>query len=108
MNIYTKIFVALILFSQASIADDLAKDAAIGGAIGGALGGVIGAEAGGREGAILGSGMGAAVGTAITTKEHSKADRNKSVHYEHGVYSQIGGHPHAYHCPPGQAKKGRC
>lgn len=81
--------------------------AAIGGGVGGAVGAVIGEEIGDREGAIIGAGIGAAVGAAVGTDEQ-KAERPRvaeTVRVE--VRSD---HPpaHGRHCPPGQAKKGRC
>ena len=87
--------------------DTTTRDAAIGGGLGGAAGGEIGAEIGGREGAIIGSAAGAALGTAISTDDsrnrHSGYDRGPNYYPAPG-----GGHPQYRHCPPGQAKKGRC
>jgi hypothetical protein len=86
--------------------DEVTVDAAIGGGIGGAAGGAIGAEIGGRKGAIVGSAAGAAIGAAIATDGPDQA--HPKHHYaRHGYYPK-GGHPHYRHCPPGQAKKGRC
>lgn len=99
-----------VLVSPMALADEVdRKDAAIGGAIGGALGAVVGAEIGDREGAIVGAGVGAAVGTAVATREASKTE-------DAGYSSQdsvriVVDTPHrgiGQHCPPGQAKKGRC
>ena len=76
--------------------------------VGGALGGAVGAEVGGRNGAIIGSGVGAAVGTAIATNDH-QAEQHKTPQAKVEVnYRTEKKHPHKqYHCPPGQAKKGR-
>jgi phage tail tape-measure protein len=81
-------------------------DAAIGGGIGGAAGAAIGNEVGGRDGAIVGGALGAAVGTAVNTDRDSRrAAPPVEPRYEYS--SPRGGHP-SQHCPPGQAKKGRC
>ncbi|MCI0653129.1 MAG: hypothetical protein L0Y39_01435 [Methylococcaceae bacterium] len=86
--------------------DNMTGKAAIGGGVGGAAGGAIGAEIGGREGAIIGSAAGAALGTAVTT---DGSRRPAPSHDYDGYYSAPrGGHPYYRHCPPGQAKKGRC
>jgi len=86
-------------------------DAAVGGGLGGAAGAAIGNEIGGRDGAILGSALGAAAGTAITTdngSDHGKQPPRSATYGSQRMYnSHPVGHPR-YHCPPGQAKKGRC
>jgi hypothetical protein len=95
------------LLAFAVNADNSTLDAAIGGGVGGAAGAAIGNEIGGRDGAIIGGALGAAVGTAVNTDEaprhtHPPAEihyRATPPHYDH---------PHHYHCPPGQRKKGRC
>lgn len=92
----------------ASSADDQKLKAVVGGAAGGAVGAAIGEELGDRNGAIVGAAVGAAVGTAIAT------DGEKSGHDHAGpgvtVETVVVGssHPQGRHCPPGQAKKGRC
>lgn len=96
---------ALLLLSSAVQAGDKVE-AAIGGGVGGAVGAVIGEELGDRQGAIIGAGVGAAVGAAIATDDDSprhEADRDGAV----SVVAVDRGHP-GRHCPPGQAKKGRC
>ncbi|MEJ2454291.1 MAG: hypothetical protein P8103_09075 [Candidatus Thiodiazotropha sp.] len=108
MKRHLLLFAAIALSFQAN-ADDSTLDAAIGGGIGGATGAAIGNEVGGRDGAILGGALGAAVGTAITTDKgdhHAPPPQPEVRYYETGA--PAGGHPHEYHCPPGQRKKGRC
>ena len=101
------IFLSSILTSALAFADNSTLDAAIGGGIGGAAGAAIGNEIGGRDGAIIGGAIGGAVGAAVSTDEHpDQLHAPKIVHVEHAPYR--GGHPHGYHCPPGQRKKGRC
>jgi len=98
---------AIVLFAFEVNADNSTLDAAIGGGIGGAAGAAIGNEIGGREGAIIGGAVGGAVGAAVNTDEHAhQPSAPKKVHYE--VAPPREGHPHGYHCPPGQRKKGRC
>lgn len=97
-------------------ADNSTLDAAIGGAIGGAAGAAIGNELGGRNGAIVGGALGASVGTAVTTdngSRHGTPQRNQhygvqpgNPQYQYNNYRRNG--DPGYHCPPGQAKKGRC
>ena len=82
-------------------------EAAVGGAAGGAAGAVIGDEIGDRKGAIIGAAVGAAVGTAIATDGNS-AGENHDRHGDGYVHIDAGAHRNGYHCPPGQAKKGRC
>jgi hypothetical protein len=68
----------------------------------------LGAEIGGREGAVVGSGIGAAIGTVVATSDHR--DTEKTTAPKSGVtveYRTEKRHP-VHHCPPGQAKKGRC
>lgn len=88
---------AMALFTIEANADST-LDAAIGGGLGGAAGAVIGNEVGGRDGAIIGGAIGGAVGVAVNTDQHSSPKR----------LSVETSRPHGYHCPPGQAKKGRC
>jgi hypothetical protein len=117
------LLLALALIAVEANADSTTLDAAIGGALGGAAGAASGNEVGGRQGAILGGALGAAAGTAVTTDQGSRhvAPHN---HYNaappggayYGApprdprygYSYTGGGNPGYHCPPGQAKKGRC
>ncbi len=102
---FAKIFsVALLACVTGSAWAGDKVEAAVGGAAGGAVGAVVGDEIGDRKGAIIGAAVGAAVGTAIATEGNDKPEH----HDGHG-YGEAGGyHGHGYHCPPGQAKKGRC
>jgi hypothetical protein len=72
-----------------------------------AAGAAIGSLSGNAgKGALIGAGVGAAVGAAIATEGNSsrhEADRDETV----SVVVVDLGHP-GRHCPPGQAKKGRC
>jgi hypothetical protein len=112
MNIKPLILLAAFVAGPAAAGETL--NAAIGGGAGGAVGAAIGNEVGGRQGAIVGSAIGAAVGTAVATDEPKRPAKVYApppeaapahVYHRHPV---SGGHPHYYHCPPGQAKKGRC
>ena len=97
---------ALSLVAVQASADNSTIDAAIGGGIGGAAGAAIGNEVGGRDGAIMGGAVGAAIGTAINTDDgthHRSAPAPEPRNEYSGPAAQPG-----YHCPPGQAKKGRC
>jgi hypothetical protein len=94
---------AALLFSPALYADNKTLDVAIGAGVGAAIGN----EVGGRNGAILGGAVGAAIGSADSgDNRHSTHKADTSIRYE--VEESRGGHPAGYHCPPGQAKKGRC
>ena len=95
----------VFLLAQTSIADEKVE-AAIGGGVGGAVGAVIGQELGDREGAIVGAGVGAAVGAAIATDGNGNERHERSE----GIVAVQVKTPsaHGKHCPPGQAKKGRC
>lgn len=109
MNKLLSTLIFLCLTATTAVADDQSKDAAVGGGLGGAVGGAIGAEIDGRKGAIIGAGVGAAIGAAVTTEEDNKrSSRDVDVRTGVRVTSPGSGHPHGYHCPPGQAKKGRC
>ena len=102
-------YLALVIAPSAveANADNSTLDAAIGGGIGGAAGAAIGNEVGGRDGAIIGGALGGAVGAAVTTDGHShQSSAPKKVYIESAPPRS--GHPHGYHCPPGQRKKGRC
>lgn len=101
------ILVALLAVPLGAWSDDLTTDAAIGGGVGGAVGGAIGAQVGDREGAIIGSAVGAAVGTAIATEGESDHGHS-GIPAGEVTSTHIKQHPHTHHCPPGQAKKGRC
>ena len=92
-----------LLSSQSWAGDKL--EAAIGGGAGGAVGAVIGDELGDRNGAIIGAAAGAAIGVAIATDDDKPSSREDAE-----VIREISstGHPQGRHCPPGQAKKGRC
>ena len=86
-------------------------DAAIGGGIGGAVGAAIGNELGGRNGGALGATAGAHIATDRDA-HHGASQRNlyhrdayRDPRYEYHL--QRSGSPD-YHCPPGQARKGRC
>ena len=102
----------LLLGSTSSIlADDsdskkITKEAAIGGGVGGALGGAIGAELGDRKGAIIGAAVGAAIGATVATEGVANTDAKTEVVVIPHVEADH--HPKGRHCPPGQAKKGRC
>ena len=105
MTVRPCLYIAYMLIAVTSWSDEVSKkDAAIGGGVGGAVGAAIGAELGDREGAIVGSAVGAAIGTAIATEP--------SAHKQPVVIEVtpvvVAGHPKTRHCPPGQAKKGRC
>ena len=102
-----KYLILTIALSALEANADSTLDAAIGGGLGGAAGAAIGNEVGGRDGAIIGGAIGGAVGAAVSTDEHpDHSHAPKKVHVEYAPYRS--GHPHGYHCPPGQRKKGRC
>ena len=101
------LYIMAIFLAVEVNADSSTLDAAIGGGIGGAAGAAIGNEVGGRQGAIVGGALGAAAGTAMNTREGSgNSSAAREVRHEYSPPG--GGHPRAYHCPPGQRKKGRC
>ncbi len=112
MRLHSILFAVVLIASAPALADTRkvdTKDAAIGGAVGGAVGAVVGAEIGDRNGAIIGSAVGAAVGTAIATNEQAPSDHPALESIPVVELSvQAEGHPKGRHCPPGQAKKGRC
>lgn len=95
------------VLADGSDADKVTKEAAIGGGVGGALGGAIGAELGDRKGAIIGAAVGAAIGATVATE--SDATQVK-IHPEVVIVPHVEASHHGKgrHCPPGQAKKGRC
>jgi hypothetical protein len=96
----------LLLCTGHSVADDKVE-AAVGGGVGGAVGAVIGEELGDREGAIIGAGVGAAVGVAIATDDQKERSESADSQVTVAVRDEMS-HPRGRHCPPGQAKKGRC
>ncbi|MBN0988346.1 YMGG-like glycine zipper-containing protein [Amphritea pacifica] len=110
MNIKYFIFMMMLFTVEASANSTL--DAAIGGGLGGAVGAAIGNEVGGRDGAIVGGAVGGAVGTAINTDKRSDYQRSETTMRSHFIGTHtLETHPpgnNSYHCPPGQAKKGRC
>ena len=92
-------------------ADSSTLDAVIGGGIGGATGAAIGNEIGGRDGAIIGGAVGGAVGVAVNTEDgpdHYSPSLEPNPEQEYQYRRNHRAHPHNYHCPPGQRKKGRC
>jgi len=96
----------ILLGTLAAATNAYADNSTLNAAIGGGVGAAIGNEVGGREGAILGGAIGAAVGTSGSdNREHTHAAPSTGVRVE--VKPEGSGHP-GYHCPPGQAKKGRC
>lgn len=82
------------------------RDAVVGGALGGAIGAAIGSEIDGEQGAILGSALGAATGTALATDDKQAHSRVKPIARAYQRPPKLRSSP--YHCPPGQAKKGKC
>lgn len=96
-----------ILVTTQAWAEDKVK-IAVGAGVGAAVGAVVGDELGDRKGAIVGSAIGAAVGTAIVTQDgHDHAGEVKVVPVAVEIVVHDA-HPKGHHCPPGQAKKGRC
>ncbi len=126
MRNFLRLSVLMLLLGSTSsiVADDsdaekITKEAAIGGGVGGALGGAIGAELGDRKGAIIGAAVGAAIGATIATEGGTIATEGGTtgdtaklkLHPEIVVvipHVDADHHPKGRHCPPGQAKKGRC
>ena len=102
----------LTLAASTSLAGDVDTiDAAIGGGVGGAVGGAVGAEIGDRKGAIVGAAVGAALGAAVATDDGNATHehhKDPAVHVVVTDHVTAAGHPKGRHCPPGQAKKGRC
>lgn len=96
---------AVVLVAPYAAAGDETVDAAIGGAIGGGVGAAIGQEVGGRDGAIIGGAIGGAAGAAIATDDKDGHQTKAPVVVQPVVLPPP--HP-GRHCPPGQAKKGRC
>ena len=102
---YLILITTMVIAPLSASADDKVKTA-IGGGVGGAVGAVIGEELGDKEGAIVGAGVGAAIGAALATDEDS--GRRNEARRETVVVHVDGPPAHGKHCPPGQAKKGRC
>ncbi len=98
-----RLFLLLMLVSGYALADNDKVEAAIGGGVGGAVGAVVGEELGDREGAIIGAAAGAAIGAALATDDDEVTELREPI-----VTVVEIDHPHPRHCPPGQAKKGRC
>lgn len=99
---------AVLLLSAATVSADDRTRAAVGGGVGGAVGAAVGEELGDRDGAIIGGAIGGALGAAIATDDddrHHQQSSTAPVQVE--VHASGVGHP-GRHCPPGQAKKGRC
>ena len=110
MKLISVLFTAALISSAPAWSDGDkidSKDAAIGSALGGAVGAVVGAELGDRNGAILGMAGGAAVGSSRATSEQTPSAQPESIPVVE-LSVQAEGHPKGRHCPPGQAKKGRC
>jgi hypothetical protein len=110
----SKLFIALLLtlaMSSQAFGDGQKTKAVIGGGVGGAIGAAVGDELGDRNGAIVGSAIGAAIGTAVATsdvKPHVQAHAPVYVEVDVAPSRKHSKHPKGRHCPPGQAKKGRC
>ena len=108
MNIKSIVAALVLLLGASAVADDDRVKTAVAAGAGAAVGSVIGDELGDRKGAIIGSAVGAAVGAAVVTDgddDHHHRSRDGVVVVAPVVSN---GHPHVRHCPPGQAKKGRC
>ena len=92
-----------------SWAADEQVEAAVGGGVGGAIGAAVGQDIGDKKGAIVGSAIGAAIGTAIALEDHDATRPTQpSADRTHVEVIAAPAHPKTRHCPPGQAKKGRC
>jgi len=105
-----------LLCSNANARND-SLDAAIGAGVGGALGAAIGNELGGRDGAMIGGALGATAGAGVATGGGGHHVQPYHDPYRRDVYREPVRVPNyqyqpsggaGYHCPPGQAKKGRC
>lgn len=99
------LFAVILSTAPFATAGDETVEAAIGGAIGGGAGAAIGQEIGGRDGAIIGGAIGGAAGAAIATDGDKSVDSKGPVIVQPVLLPPT--HPRR-HCPPGQAKKGRC
>jgi hypothetical protein len=114
-RIMSKLIIVLFMtlgLSAPSFADEQKTKAIIGGGVGGAIGAAVGDELGDRNGAIIGSAVGAAIGTAVATsdvKPHSDGHHIPvRVEVDVAATHPPSKHTKGRHCPPGQAKKGRC
>ena len=96
--------VALLSAPTAFAADREIVKTAVAAGVGGAVGAVVGEELGGRKGAIVGAATGAAIGAAVVTDSHHDHHSAERVI----VVTEPGHRHYRKHCPPGQAKKGRC
>ena len=95
--------------SMSAQADDDKVRTALGAAAGAAAGAIIGGEVAGRDGAIAGAAIGGAAGAAVTSSpESDHSDRTKTAKVSVYLNDGAKAHPRTRHCPPGQAKKGRC
>jgi uncharacterized protein YcfJ len=90
--------------ASVSAADRETVKTAVAAGVGGAVGAVVGEEVGGRNGAIVGAAAGAAIGAAVATDSNQVQRAKERV----VVVTEPGHTHHRRHCPPGQAKKGRC
>lgn len=96
---------SLLSISVCCSADETVE-AAVGGGIGGAAGAAIGEKLGDRDGAIIGAAIGGALGAAIATDEDGAKQARNTVEVR-PILVPVEPRP-GRHCPPGQAKKGRC
>ncbi len=106
MNFKYLILMMMLFTVEASANSTL--DAAIGGGLGGAVGAAIGNEVGGNDGAIVGGAVGTAINTDRSTDNQRSETRVRSHTIETPVIETRPLNNNGYHCPPGQAKKGRC
>ena len=98
-----------VAFSTPALADDEKLRTALGAAAGAAAGAIVGDEAAGRDGAIVGAALGGAAGAALASSpeaNHGKGQKSATVSVT--LQDQTSTHPRTRHCPPGQAKNGRC
>lgn len=103
---------ALAALLSAAVPNAFAADretvkTAVAAGVGGAVGAVVGEELGGRKGSIVGAATGAAIGAAVVTDNHHDHHDHYSTERVIVVTEPDHGH-YRKHCPPGQAKKGRC
>ena len=102
MNAQHLMLALSLVLATSAHAGNSTLDAAIGGGIGAAIGN----EVGGREGAIVGGALGAAIATSGSNdKDLHHATPSAEINYE---VKPTGRAKPGNHCPPGQAKKGRC
>ena len=108
MQLSARLFVTSLYLSTLAtpvIADDETLRTAVGAAAGAAAGAIAGDALAGREGAISGAALGGAAGAAIASSSRNPDDDPAQAEHHRKVAKT---HPHTSHCPPGQAKKGRC